>query len=230
VHRKVPLQVAPPAKMPETLVVHEIYASIQGESSFAGEPCTFVRLTGCNLRCTWCDTPQAFFGGTRMQRSDVLARALATKTPLVELTGGEPLLQPGALPLMRELADAGKTVLLETSGERDVSHVDPRVHRIVDLKAPGSGEHERNRWENLDVLTARDEIKIVLADRRDYEWARDAIRSHRLHERVGHVLLSCVFGSIDPKDVVKWMIDDALPAKFQLQMHKYIWDPKAQGV
>lgn len=228
--RKVPLQIAPPAKMPVTLVVHEIYASIQGESSFAGVPCTFVRLTGCNLRCTWCDTPQAFFGGTRMQRSDVLARALSFATPLVELTGGEPLLQPGALPLMRDLADAGKTVLLETSGERDVSHVDARVHRIVDLKAPGSGEHERNRWENLDVLTKRDEIKIVLADRRDYEWARDVVRSKKLHERVGHVLLSCVFGALDGKDVVGWILEDALPVKFQLQLHKHIWDPRAQGV
>jgi 7-carboxy-7-deazaguanine synthase len=227
---KVPLQIAPPAKMPETLVVHEIYASIQGESSFAGERCTFVRLTGCNLRCVWCDTPQAFFGGTRMKRSDVLSRALAHDTPLVELTGGEPLLQPGALPLMRELADAGKTVLLETSGERDVSRVDPRVHRIVDLKAPASGECNRNRWENLDVLTKRDEVKLVLADRRDYEWARDVIRSKRLHERVGHVLVSCAFGSLNPKEIVRWMLEDTLPAKFQLQMHKYIWDPKAQGV
>ena len=224
------MQVAPPAKMPETLVVHEIYASIQGESSFAGERCTFVRLTGCNLRCTWCDTPQAFFGGTRMKRGDVLARALSFHTPLVELTGGEPLLQPGALPLMRELADAGKTVLLETSGERDVSHVDARVHRIVDLKAPASGESHRNRWQNLPLLTPRDEVKMVLADRADYEWARDVVRRHRLHERVGHVLLSCVFGSVGANDVVKWMMEDALPAKFQLQMHKYIWDPKAQGV
>ena len=228
--RKVPLQIAPPAHVPETLVVHEIYASVQGESSFAGVPCTFVRLTGCNLRCTWCDTPQAFFGGERMRRADVLARALSFGTPLVELTGGEPLLQPGALPLMSALADAGKTVLLETSGERDVSRVDPRVHRIVDLKAPGSGESERNRWENLELLGKRDEIKIVLAGRADYEWARDVVRRHRLHERVGHVLLSCVFGAVDAKDVVRWMLEDALPVRFQLQMHKQIWSPTTQGV
>lgn len=214
----------------DTLVVHEIYASIQGESSFAGMPCTFVRLTGCNLRCAWCDTEHAFYGGTRMAREDVLAQALAPETPLVELTGGEPLLQPGALPLLRELCDAGRTVLLETSGERDVSAVDPRVHRIVDLKAPGSGESHRNRWENLAVLTRRDELKLVLADRADYEWARDVIRRERLAERVGHVLLSCVHDALPPRDLVAWMLEDRLPARFQLQMHKVVWDPDARGV
>src|ERR1700729_883120 len=149
----------------DSLVIHEIYASIQGESSFAGLPCTFVRTTGCNLRCVWCDTPQAFYGGTRIAMSDVLAKALGFGTPLVELTGGEPLLQPATLPLMRALCDAGRTVLIETSGEADVSGVDPRVHKIMDLKAPGSGESHRNRWSNLDHLTARDEIKFVLSDR-----------------------------------------------------------------
>ena len=219
-----------PIRMPETLVVHEIYASVQGESSFAGLPCTFVRLTGCNLRCSYCDTPQAFFGGTRRKRADVLAEALAQSTQLVELTGGEPLLQPGAIPLMRELADAGRTVLLETSGERDVSEVDPRVHRIVDLKTPSSHEHARNRWENLPLLTARDEIKFVLGSREDYEWMRAVVREHRLEKRVGHVLVSCVFGTVAPRDVVAWMLQDALPARFQLQMHKYIWAPETQGV
>src|SRR5262249_32276978 len=157
-------------------------------------------LTGCNLRCVWCDTPQAFHGGTRMTREDVVAKALALGTPLVELTGGEPLLQPGALPLMKELCDAGRTVLLETSGERDIAGVDARVHRIVDLKAPGSGESHRNRWENVPLLTKRDEVKFVLADRADYEWARDAIRTHALADRAGHVLLSCVFGGLAPDD------------------------------
>src|SRR5204863_3669646 len=152
----------------DTLVIHEIYASIQGESTFAGLPCTFVRTTGCNLRCSWCDTPQAFYGGTRMSRADVRERALATGTKLVELTGGEPLLQPGVFPLMKELCDAGRTVLVETSGEADVSSVDPRVHKIMDLKAPGSGECERNRWTNLEHLRATDENKFVLADRVDY--------------------------------------------------------------
>jgi 7-carboxy-7-deazaguanine synthase len=214
----------------DTLVVHEIYASIQGESSFAGLPCAFVRLSGCNLRCRWCDTPQAFHGGQRMARAEVRERALGLGTPLVELTGGEPLLQAGALPLLAELCDAGRTVLVETSGERDISAVDPRVHRIVDLKAPGSGESHRNRWENLVHLTDRDEVKLVLADRADYAWARDLIRREGLHERVGHVLLSCVHGELAPRDLVAWMLEDNLPARFQLQMHKHVWDPDATGV
>ena len=214
----------------DTLVVHEIYRSIQGESSFAGLPCTFVRLTGCNLRCSWCDTPHAFYEGERMRREDVLARALSFGTELVELTGGEPLLQPGAFPLMSELCDAGRTVLVETSGERDITAVDPRVHRIVDLKAPGSGEHERNRWSNVVALGPRDEVKIVLRDRADYEWARDVIREHRLNERAGGVLVSCVHGELEPRSVVEWMLEDALPARFQLQMHKHIWPSDARGV
>jgi 7-carboxy-7-deazaguanine synthase len=223
-----------PAKLPETLVVHEIYASIQGESSFAGLACTFVRLTGCNLRCSYCDTAHAFYAGTRMLRSEVLARALAFATPVVELTGGEPLLQPGALPLMTALADAGKIVLIETSGERDIAHVDPRVHRIMDLKTPSSGEVARNRWENVALLTSRDEVKFVLCDRGDYDWARARIFEHRLHERAGHVLLSCAFGSAfaggGASDVVKWMLEDKVPARFQLQMHKVIWPAEATGV
>ncbi|MEZ4329117.1 MAG: radical SAM protein [Polyangiales bacterium] len=216
--------------MSDTLLIHEIYASIQGESSWAGLPCTFVRTSACNLRCRWCDTPQAFTGGTRMTQAAVLEQALATGTPLVELTGGEPLLQPGTLPLMSALADAGRTVLLETSGERDISGVDPRVHRIMDLKAPGSGEHTRNRWENIAHLTPRDEVKFVLADRADYEWARDVVREHALAERVGDVLMSCVFGELSPRDLVAWTLEDALPVRVQLQMHKYIWAPDATGV
>ena len=214
----------------DTLVVHEIYRSIQGESSFAGLPCTFVRLTGCNLRCRWCDTTDAFYGGTRLERSEVMDRALAFATPLVELTGGEPLLQPASIPLMAELCDAGKTVLIETSGERDISGVDPRVHRIVDFKAPDSGESSRNRWSNIECLTKRDEVKFVLSSRGDYEWAADATRAHRLAERAGHVLFSVAFGDLDPKDVVEWMLEDAVPARFQLQMHKFIWAPNTTGV
>jgi 7-carboxy-7-deazaguanine synthase len=214
----------------DTLVIHEIYSSMQGESTFAGLPCTFVRTTGCNLRCVWCDTPQAFYGGTRMNRADVLAKALSFRTPLVELTGGEPLLQPGVFPLMRELCDSGRTVLVETSGEADVSAVDPRVHKVMDLKCPGSGESHRNRWENLQHITPRDEIKFVLADRADYEWMRTAIPEHQLTSRTPNLLASTVFGRLATRDLVTWVLDDALPVRVQLQMHKYVWAPDATGV
>ena len=214
----------------DTLVIHEIYASIQGESTFAGLPCTFVRTTGCNLRCTWCDTSQAFYGGTRMARAEVLAKALATGTQLVELTGGEPLLQPGVKDLMRELCDAGRTVLVETSGEADVAQVDARVHKIMDLKAPGSGESARNRWSNLSHITPRDELKFVLASREDYEWMRDTVRARELPRRTPNLLVSTVFGRLAAKDVVAWVLADKLPVRVQLQMHKYIWPPDAVGV
>lgn len=214
----------------DSLVIHEIYASIQGESTFAGLPCTFVRTTGCNLRCSWCDTPQAFYGGTRMSRAEVLAKALATGTELVELTGGEPLLQPGVLPLMKELCDAGRTVLVETSGEADVSQVDPRVHKIMDLKAPGSGESARNRWSNLDHIGKGDELKFVLASRVDYEWMRDVIRTRDLSRRTPNLLASTVFGRLATKELVAWVLEDKLPVRVQLQMHKYVWAPETQGV
>jgi 7-carboxy-7-deazaguanine synthase len=165
-----------------------------------------------------------------MKRGDVLARALALGTQLVELTGGEPLLQPGVFPLMRELCDAGKTVLVETSGEADVSAVDPRVHRIMDLKAPGSGESHRNRWSNLDFLTPRDEIKFVLKDRADYEWMRDVIRERDLARRTPTLLASTVFGALATRDLVAWVLEDELPVRVQLQMHKYVWPPDATGV
>lgn len=210
--------------------VHEIYASIQGESTFAGLPCTFVRLSRCNLRCRWCDTPEAFEGGTQMSRADVLDKSLSFGTPLIELTGGEPLLQEGAIPLLAELCDAGRTVLLETSGERDISAVDPRVHRIMDLKAPGSGECARNRWDNIAHLTKRDEVKIVLADRIDYEWAKGVIEEHGLRGRVHEVLFSPVWGELDPKQLVQWVLEDALLVRVQIQMHKVIWDADTQGV
>jgi 7-carboxy-7-deazaguanine synthase len=210
--------------------IHEIYESIQGESTFAGLPCTFVRLSRCNLRCRWCDTPQAFEGGTQVPRAEVLEKALSFGTPLVEVTGGEPLLQLGAIPLLRELCDAGRTVLLETSGERDISGVDPRVHRIMDLKAPGSDESHSNRWENIEHLTQRDEVKVVLADRADYDWAKGVIEEHGLAGRVNAVLLSCVWGELDPKDLVRWVLKDRLPVRVQIQMHKVIWDADTQGV
>lgn len=214
----------------DSLVIHEIYRSLQGESTLAGLPCAFVRLSACNLRCRWCDTPEAFTGGTRMPVADVVAQALALNTPLVEVTGGEPLLQAAVHPLMRALCDAGKTVLLETSGERDISGVDPRVRRIVDLKAPASGESHRNRWENLPHLGTHDEVKFVLADRADYEWARDVIRREALHQRAGTVLLSCVHGELHPRDLAAWVLDDALPVRVQVQLHKIIWGADAKGV
>jgi 7-carboxy-7-deazaguanine synthase len=160
----------------------------------------------------------------------VLEKALSFGTPLIELTGGEPLLQAGAFPLLRELCDSGRTVLLETSGERDISEVDSRVHRIMDLKAPGSDESHRNRWENIEHLTQRDEVKVVLADRADYEWAKGVIEEHGLVERVNAVLLSCVWGELDPKDLVQWVLEDHLPVRVQIQMHKVIWDADTQGV
>jgi 7-carboxy-7-deazaguanine synthase len=214
----------------DTLVVHEIYASVQGESSFVGLPCTFVRLTGCNLRCVWCDTTQAFKGGKRQRREDVLAAALAFETPLVELTGGEPLLQPGAFPLMAELCDAGRTVLVETSGEADVSRVDVRVHKIMDLKAPGSGEVHRNRWSNLAHLGPQDEVKFVLADRVDYEWMRAVLAERRPHAAGARLLASPVWGRMDPRKLVDWVLEDKLPVRVQVQLHKVIWGTDAQGV
>lgn len=214
----------------ESLVIHEIYRSIQGETSFAGRPCAFIRLSGCNLRCSWCDTPQAFTGGTRLPCTEVAQRALALHTQLVLVTGGEPLLQPAVLPLMRALCDAGKTVLLETSGERDVSGVDPRVHKIVDLKAPGSGETQRNRYDNLAHLTERDQLKLVLLDRNDYLWARELIAREALEQRVSEVLLSCVHGALDPRELVAWVLQDELPVRVQVQLHKYIWGADATGV
>jgi len=214
----------------DSLVIHEIYRSIQGETSFVGRPCTLVRLSGCNLRCRWCDTPQAFYGGQRLPRAEVLRRALDLGTQLVLVTGGEPLLQPGALPLLTELCDAGRSVLLETSGERDISAVDPRVHRIVDMKAPGSGEEARNRLENLELLGERDQLKLVLADRADYEWARALLSRTRVAERAAEVLLSPVHGELEPKDLVAWALADELPVRVQLQLHKYIWGRDAQGV
>jgi 7-carboxy-7-deazaguanine synthase len=212
------------------IVVHEIYASIQGESTFAGLRCGFIRTTGCNLRCVWCDTPQAFRGGTRMGRGDVLSRALDLGTPLVEVTGGEPLLQPGVFPLLTELCDAGKTTLIETSGEADVARVDPRVHKIMDLKCPGSGESHRNRWSNLEHISPRDEIKFVLADRADYEWMREVVSSRDLTRRTPSLLASVVAGKLEARRLVEWVLEDALPVRVQLQLHKIIWGSEATGV
>lgn len=214
----------------DSLVIHEIYKSIQGESTFAGVPCTFVRTTGCDLRCRWCDTPQAFYGGERLSLDDVVERVLELRTPIVELTGGEPLLQPGTLPLLSRLCDEGKTVLIETGGHRDISGIDPRVHRIVDLKPPGSGESDKMLYSNVAHLTDKDEVKFVLASREDYEWMREAIHRHALHERTPHLLVSVAHGELDVRHVVEWVLDDELVVRVQLQLHKFIWSPETTGV
>jgi 7-carboxy-7-deazaguanine synthase len=210
--------------------VNEIFHSIQGESTRAGCPCVFVRLTGCNLRCTWCDTEYAFYQGRQMEVGEVAAEVASFGCALVEITGGEPLLQQGVHPLIDALLVGGHAVMIETSGERDISGLDPRVVRIVDVKCPGSGESERNRWSNLEHLTQHDELKFVVSDRRDYEWAREAIRTHRMSERVNAVLLSPVFGKLEPSDLAAWILADRLAVRMQLQMHKHIWSPTARGV
>lgn len=224
-------ETATPPKLDErTLLVNELYRSLQGESTWAGLPCAFVRLTGCPLRCTWCDTEYAFTGGRRMSIEEILSEVAYMDVPLVEVTGGEPLAQPGCPPLLKSLCDAGFTVLIETSGALDVGPVDPRVIKIMDLKCPGSGEVESNRWENLEKLGPRDEIKFVIADRRDYEWAREVVRERRLDEGGRALLFSPVHGSLDTADLAAWILEDALPVRMQLQLHKLIWPDKTRGV
>ncbi len=212
------------------LLIHEIYLSVQGESTYAGLPCVFVRTSVCDLRCSWCDTPHAFNRGERLSRADVLAQVLAFDCPLVEVTGGEPLLQGEVYPLMAELADAGKTVLLETSGAHDIANVDPRVVIVMDLKCPDSGEEHRNHWPNLDRLKPTDEVKFVIASERDWRWAEAAIRDHRLDERFT-VLVSAVFGKLAPVQLVEWLLAAKLPrVRVQVQLHKVIWEPTTRGV
>ncbi len=225
VQRLRPLQ----GKAAGTLVIHEIYRSLQGESTFAGLPCDFIRLTACHLRCIYCDTPHAFNQGETMSVDDVVARTLALGDDLVEITGGEPLLQLEVYPLMSRLADAGKTVLLETSGALDTSAVDPRVLVILDLKTPGSGEVEANVWSNIERLKPTDELKFVLCDRADFDWAVNVVRKHRLTERCP-VLFSAAFGQVNPTELAGWILDSHLPVRLQLQQHKILWDPKARGV
>ena len=216
--------------MSPTLTINEIYESIQGESTWAGERCVFVRLTFCDLRCTYCDTEYAFYKGTKRPVDEVLAELLAIDCPLIEITGGEPLLQKNVLPLMTALCDAGRTVLIETSGAHDIAPIDPRVHRIMDLKTPGSGECARNLMTNIPLLEKRDEVKFVIGSREDYEFSRDQVRTHDLPARCGAVLFSPIFGRIEPRQIVEWILEDKQPVRFQLQMHKFIWDPKQKGV
>lgn len=202
--------------------VNEIFYSIQGESTFAGRPCVLVRLTGCQMRCSWCDSEYAFYDGEWMSLGEVLARVDDFGCPLVELTGGEPLLQPGALPLMKSLCDRGYEVLLETGGGLDISRVDPRVRRIVDIKCPASGESAANRWENLPLLTVRDEVKFVLADESDYAWARNVLERHDL-SRAAAVHFAPVEGRLDPARLAEWILGDRLAVRLQLQLHKQLW-------
>ncbi len=209
--------------------VTEVFHSIQGESSYAGQPCVFVRLTGCPLRCTWCDTDYAFYGGHECSIEETLAKVRGYGCRLVEVTGGEPLAQPESLSFMTKLCDAGYTVLLETSGAVEIAQVDPRAHIILDVKCPGSGMTDRMYWPNLSQLAAKDEAKFVLADRADYDWAREILARYDLTSRCS-VLFSPVFGSLDVRHLAEWILADRLPVRFQLQMHKYIWAPDMRGV
>lgn len=205
------------------LRITEIFASVQGESSRVGLPTVFVRLTGCPLRCTWCDTAYAFTGGSTRTLDDILAEVARHGLRHVCVTGGEPLAQKGCLALLGALCDAGYDVSLETSGALDIAEVDARVARIVDLKAPGSGEVDKNRYENIPLLRASDEVKIVLADAADYDWARAQIATHGLDRRCS-VLLSPVAGALDPAELAEWVVRDRLPVRFQLQLHKILWN------
>jgi len=209
--------------------ISEIFHSIQGESSYVGQPCVFVRLTGCPLRCTWCDTDYAFYGGHECSIDEALAKVHSYGCCLVEVTGGEPLTQAESFPFMIRLCDASYTVLLETSGTVDIAPVDPRVHVILDVKCPGSGMTDRMHWPNLSKLKAKDEVKFVLADRADYDWAREILARYDLATRCS-VLFSPVFGSLDVRQLAEWILADRLPVRFQLQIHKYIWAPDMRGV
>jgi len=211
------------------LRINEIFYSLQGESTWAGRPCVLVRLTGCQMRCRWCDTEYAFYEGEWMSLDEVVSEVRRHDCELVEVTGGEPLLQPGCLPLMEKLCDAGYTVLLETGGGLDIGEVDARVHRILDVKCPGSGEAEANRWENLELLGERDEVKFVLADRTDFDFACEVVRRHRLVERVP-VHFSPVFGELEPAELAAWIRDEGLAVRLQLQLHKLLWGATTHGV
>ena len=209
--------------------ITEIFHSIQGESTYAGRPCVFVRLTGCPLRCTWCDTAYAFYGGGDMTIDDIVNQVRAFDCDLVEVTGGEPLGQTESLPLLSRLCDEGFEVLVETSGAIDTTGVDRRVHVILDVKCPGSGMTDRMCWSNLERLAPQDEVKFVIKDRADYEWAREVAHRHDLPARCT-VLMSPVFGEVEARHLAEWVLADKLPVRFQLQMHKYIWAPDMRGV
>ena len=222
------MQEKPRQSRPNILVINEIFHSIQGESSHMGRPCVFVRLTYCNLRCVWCDTEYAFYEGKEMSVEEILDVVRRYDCQLVEITGGEPLLQENVHQLMKLLCDQGFEVLLETGGSLDITKVDPRVNRIVDFKCPSSGMMGRNRWENADSLTRKDEVKFVVGTREDYEWSKEMISSRSLNKKCP-VLMSPVFGT-ETLRLAEWILDDKLDVRFQLQMHKYIWSPETKGV
>jgi 7-carboxy-7-deazaguanine synthase len=212
------------------LTINEIFHSIQGESTHAGRPCVFVRLTACDLRCSWCDTPYAFHEGQKMTVDEVVGRVRAYGCDVVEVTGGEPLLQKEVYPLMQRLLDEGHTVMLETGGHLSVDQVPAGVVRVIDVKCPGSGESDKNHWPNLDQLWSTDEVKFVIKDRADYEYARQVVAKHDLPGRCAAVLFSPVHGAQDPRLLAEWVLADRLPVRVQLQVHKYIWSPDTRGV
>jgi 7-carboxy-7-deazaguanine synthase len=212
------------------LTINEIFYSIQGESSRVGQPCVFVRLTACDLRCSWCDTPYAFNEGRKMSVDDVVAAVDGYGCPLVEITGGEPLLQEDVYELMERLSGSGRTVMLETGGHRSIGRVPTGIVKIVDVKCPGSGEADKNDWTNLNILASGDEVKFVIKDRTDYEFARDVIARYTLADRAAAVLMSPVHGVLEPRMLSEWVLADRLPARLQLQLHKYIWPPDTRGV
>ena len=212
------------------LTVNEIFHSIQGESTHTGRPCVFVRLTGCDLRCVWCDTPYAFHEGRKLDVDEVVAAVEQYRCDLVEITGGEPLLQEDVYPLMDRLLATGATVLLETGGHVSVARVPAAVVKVVDVKCPGSGECDRNAWDNLSRLTDRDQVKFVIADRVDYEFARDVVRRHTLETRCGTVLFSAVHDLLQPARLAEWMLADRLPVRLQIQLHKHLWGAETWGV
>jgi 7-carboxy-7-deazaguanine synthase len=212
------------------LTINEIFHSIQGESTHSGRPCVFVRLTACDLRCSWCDTPYAFTEGRKMSLEEVMASVDQYGCGLVEITGGEPLLQQDVYPLMHRLLDSGRTVMVETGGHMSIDRVPQPVIKIVDVKCPGSGESARNHWPNLDRLAPHDEVKFVIKDRADYEYAREVVHRHQLTGRVAAILLSPVHGVLDPKTLAEWILEDRLEVRLQLQTHKYIWGADVRGV
>ena len=212
------------------LTVNEIFYSIQGESTFAGQPCVLIRLTGCDLRCSWCDTSYSFFEGSKISIDEVVKEVIGYGCSLVEITGGEPLLQEDVYPLMDRLLAERKTVLIETGGHLSVERIPVAAVKVIDIKCPGSGEADRNDWNNLYRLTAQDQVKFVISNRSDYEYAKGTLQERDLHNRCAVTLFSPVYGVLDPKTLAAWILEDGLPVRIQIQLHKYIWGSEARGV